>query len=116
MIITDYKFGSIIVDGEEYTHDVEVRSQTEEILPWERTKSHIIDIEDIERTLDQNPDLIIIGDGHSSVAKITDKAQKEIERKQIQLIIKATAEAVKDFNEEMAKREKRVIGLFHLTC
>ncbi len=116
MLITDYKFGSIIIDGREYTHDVEVRSQTEETLPWERTKSHVVDVEDVEKALDQNPDLIIIGDGHSSVAKITDNAKKEMERRKIELIIKQTAEAVEKFNEEMAKREKRVIGLFHLTC
>ena len=116
MLITDYKFGSIIVDGNEYTHDVEVRAHTEQVLPWERIKGHIVDLADVEKSLDQNPDLIIIGDGHSSVAEITDKAKKEMERRKIELIIKPTAEAVEKFNEEMAKKEKRVIGLFHLTC
>ena len=43
-------------------------------------------------------------------------AKIEMERRKIELIVKPTAEAVVIFNEEMAKREKRVIGLFHLTC
>lgn len=115
-MVKDYKFGSIIIDDKEYTHDVEVRSQSEEVLAWERAQGHVIDFGDIEASLDQNPDLVIIGDGHSSVAKITESAKKEMERRKIQLIIKPTAEAVADFNEEMVKKEKRVIGLFHLTC
>ena len=49
-------------------------------------------------------------------------AKKEIESRGIELIIDITEEAIKTFNiinEESKKEEgeqKKVIGLFHLTC
>jgi hypothetical protein len=120
-VIEEYHFGSITIDGKTYNHDVEVRWNGE-ILKWWRKESHIIDAEDVKRAIDQDPEVIIIGTGESGMAEVTEKAKKEIESKGIELIIDITEEAIKTFNvllEESEKEEgkqKRVIGLFHLTC
>lgn len=120
-MIEEYKFGSIVIDGKTYEYDVEVR-WTGEVLKWWRGESHIVDIEDVERAIDQNPDLIIIGTGESGLAKVTEKTKEEILSKGIGLIVDKTEEAVKTFNiqkresEEEEGRQKKVIGLFHLTC
>ena len=120
-MIEEYKFGSITIDGKTYDYDVEVR-WTGEVLKWWRTESHVIDVEDVKRAVEQNPDTIIIGTGESGVARVTEDAQKFIKEKGIKLIIDLTEEATKTFNirkeeslEEEGKQEK-VIGLFHLTC
>ena len=120
-MIEEYKFGSIVIDGKTYEYDVEVR-WTGEVLKWWRGESHVVDIEDVERSIDQNPDLIIIGTGESGLAKVTERAKEEILSKGIGLIVDKTEEAVKTFNiqkresEEEEGRQKKVIGLFHLTC
>ncbi len=120
-MIEEYKFGSIIIDGKTYEYDVEVR-WTGEVLKWWRGESHVVDIEDVERAIDQNPDLIIIGTGESGLAKVTERTKEEILSKGIGLIVDKTEEAVKTFNiqkresEEEEGRQKKVIGLFHLTC
>ena len=113
MKINHYQFGSITIEGEVYPFDVEVRPL--EILRWQRKASHIIDAEDVKRAVEQNPELIIIGNGESGVAQVTEDAKKEIEAKKIPFVIKETAEAVEIFNQETEKG-KKVIGLFHLTC
>lgn len=120
-MIEEYHFGSITIDGKNYNYDIEVR-WTGEVLDWRRKESHIIDVEDIKRAIEQNPEIIVISTGESGVARVTEEAKKEIASKGIELIVDVTGEAVKTFNvinEESREEEgiqKKVIGLFHLTC
>lgn len=125
-MIEEYKFGLIIVEGKKYAHDVEVRwipsEKACEVLKWWRKEGHIFDLEDIQRALDQKPDLIVFGTGAYGAAKISERAKREIEDRGIQSVIDKTEEAVKTFNIILreSKREigkqKKVIGLFHLAC
>lgn len=120
-MIQEYRFGKMKIGGQTYTYDVEVRWGGE-ILDWQREESHIIDVKDIERALEQNPEVLVIGTGKSGIAQVTDKAQEAIARQEVKLIIDKTGEAVKTFNvikeesEEEEGVQARVIGLFHLTC
>ena len=120
-MIEEYHFGSITIDGKTYDYDVEVR-WTGEVLKWWRGESHVIDVEDVKRAVEQNPDTIIIGTGESGVARVTEEAQKFIKEKGIKLIIDLTEQATKTFNirkeesEEEEGKQEKVIGLFHLTC
>jgi len=120
-MIEEYHFGAITIDGKIYNHDVEVR-WTDEVLKWWREESHFIDIEDVKRAVGESPDIIIIGTGESGVAKVSEEAQKFIKEKGIELIIDQTAEAVKTFNiikeesKEEEGKQRKIIGLFHLTC
>ena len=92
-MIEEYRFGSIVIDGKAYNYDVEVR-WTGEILPWPRKESHVVDVEDVKRAIEQNPELIIIGTGESGVAKATGAAEKAIKSKGIELIIDLTEEVL----------------------
>jgi len=120
-MIKEYKFGEITIDGKNYNHDVEAR-WTGEVLKWWRGESHIVDVEDVKRAVEQNPDTVVIGTGESGAAKVTKEAQKFIKDKGIKLIIDLTEQATKTFNiiceesEEEEGEQDRVIGLFHLTC
>lgn len=120
-MIREYHFGSIIIDGKTYNYDVEVR-WTGEVLAWQRKESHIIDVEDVERTVKEEPEIIVIGTGESGVARVLEEAQRFIKEKGIELIIDKTEQATKTFNiinEESIEEEgeqKKIIGLFHLTC
>lgn len=112
-MIEEYHFGSIKIDGETYNHDVQIGLDNEVKLWW-RNQSHQIEKRDIEEVLSQNPEVIVIGTGEMGVAKISEEAQQETKAKSIELIIEPTSEAVKSFNS--LKKEKKVAGLFHLTC
>jgi len=120
-MIEEYYFGSITIDRKTYNHDVEVR-WTGEILPWQRLESHIIDVGDVKRAVGESPDTIIIGTGESGLARVTEETKKNISEKGIKLIIDKTEEATKTFNiineesEIEDGKQRKVIGLFHLTC
>jgi hypothetical protein len=118
-MIEEYRFGLIKINGKTYHYDVIVL-WTGEVLEWWRKESHIIDVEDIRSSINLNPGKIIIGIGESGVAKVTEKAKKYIKEKGIELIIKKTEEAVKNFNviskDSEGGKQNQVIGLFHLTC
>jgi len=120
-MINEYKFGSITIDGKTYNHDVEVR-WTGEVLKWWRKEGHVFDVEDVERTVKQNPETIILGTGAYGLCEVTEECQNFLKEKGISLIIDKTEEAVKTFNiilEESkpeGERQNKVIGLFHLTC
>lgn len=120
-MIEECHYGLITIDGKIYNHDVEVR-WNDEILKWWRGESHVIDTEDVKRAMDQSPDTIIIGTGESGNAKVTEEAKEEIKSKGIELIIDLTEQATKTFNiineesEEEEGEQRKVIGLFHITC
>lgn len=113
-MIEEYKFGSIIIDGKDYNQDIEVR-WTGEVLPWQREESHLIGKEDVKRTIEESPDLIIIGSGESGIAEVSQEAKEKILSEGIGLIIEKTEKATKSFNDAQ-KQGRKVIGLFHLTC
>ena len=120
-MIEDYQFGSIIIDGQTYTHDVQV-FWTGQVFDWWRKESHVIDVEDVIDMVEQSPESIVIGTGQAGIAKVTEEAKKFITARGIKLFIDHTEQAIKTFNirqedsqEEEGKIEK-VIGLFHLTC
>lgn len=120
-MIEEYKFGSITIDGKTYHEDVEVR-WTDDVLDWQREESHVINVEDIERALEENPETIVIGTGELGIAQVTEETQREIKLRGIKLIIDRTEAAIKTFNirkedsEEEEGKQEKVIGLFHLTC
>lgn len=123
-MIEEYHFGSLTIDGQIYNDDVEIRSLSSktEVLDWQRDESHVIDADAVKRTVEQKPDIIIIGTGETGVARVTESAQQFIAEKGIKLIIDITGEAIKTFNViqqnslEEEGEEVNLIGLFHLTC
>lgn len=120
-MIEEYQFGSITIDGKVYNHDVEVR-WSGEVLRWQRKESHVIDVEDVKRAVEQKPDTIIIGTGESGIAEVTQEVKNFILEKGVKLVVDKTEEAVKTFNviNEESKEEEgeqnKAIGLYHLTC
>jgi len=113
-MIQDYSFGQITINDQQYTKDVEVRWNGE-VLDWWRNQGHVFALTDLERSLEQQPEVIILGTGVYGVAQVSVEVEKEMEKLGVELIIEKTGEAVKVFNKEQGAG-KKVIGLFHLTC
>lgn len=119
-MIDEYRFGSIVIDGEAYDHDVEVRWNGE-VLKWWRDKGHVFQPQDIERAMNENPEIIILGTGAYGVSEVPQETKELVREENIKLIVDKTEEAIRTFNIIMEKAqeqhiEKKVIGLFHLTC
>lgn len=115
-MINNYSFGKIIINGKKYNQDVEIR-WSGEALDWWRQEGHVFALADLKRALEQKPEVIILGIGAYGVAQVSGDVKKELETRRIKLIIEKTGDAVKIFNKAIKQeKEKRIIGLFHLTC
>jgi hypothetical protein len=104
-------FGNIIVDGKKFDHDV--------ALDWKggiqkRPGSHQITRRDIQDLLLKDPEVIIIGTGTAGMMKVDPSAEVEARMSNIDLIVKITPDAIKEFNKH-AKRRKAV-AIMHVTC
>lgn len=113
-MIQDYSFGKIKIKGEEYENDVEVRWNGK-VLEWWRDKGHVVSMSDIKRALEKEPNFIVIGIGTIGKVKVKNKPKEAILKKDIKLVIDKTPQAVEAYNK-LKKANKKVIGLFHLTC
>jgi len=115
MKIENYSFGKITIDGQEFTYDIEIHSWDGKILKWWRKESHLFDKEDIERVVKEEPEIIVFGTGQSGMAKLSQRAKEFLKEKNIEIVEEPTEKAIEIFNEYSTKN-KKVAGLFHLTC
>lgn len=126
MIIEEYSFGSIVINGEKHNKDIEVRFEFDageskvDVLDWWRNEGHVFDISDLERAVQESPSVIILGNGAESLAQVPDRTIEMLNEQGIEVLVDATPRAVEKFEREVKKvKEKgegKVFGLFHLTC
>jgi len=114
MHIDDYSFGSIWIDGKEYTADVIVFPEKVS-SDWWRIEGHLLQMQDLSEILEYRPDILVIGKGASGVMQVPSKVINELKDKNIEVIAKNTDEACHTFNK-LIKDNKKVVGAFHLTC
>lgn len=113
-MINKYEFGSIIINGKEYTSDVIV-TPDRVIDNWWREEGHEIAPIDIEDVINEDHRVMIIGTGMSGEVLVLPETKKLIKSKGIELFIKNTKEAIKLYNK-FEEEGADVVGLFHLTC
>lgn len=112
-MIESYSFGEIVVDGKKYTNDVIVFPDRVE-SDWWRKEGHSLHPEDIDKVIEESPDILIVGTGAYGRMKIPSETRKYIESNGIELIAKKTEAAFKAYNE--LSNSKKVVAALHLTC
>lgn len=110
MKINNFSFGCIEINGKEYKEDVIVTK--DRVKKIERT--HTIKKDIMEKALMTENDLVIVGTGKNGMVKVTEEAKRAAREEVGELIIEKTPIAIKNFNSSI--RNKRVVGIFHLTC
>ena len=110
-LIEDYSFGKIVIDGKHYTDDV-ILLKEKVIDGWWRKKGHQLSVDDLQKIIDFEPDLLIIGTGSSGRLSVPNSIQSKVGFK-----IKSvpTKKACEIYNKELQKG-KKIAGAFHLTC
>ncbi|MBN1695228.1 hypothetical protein JW879_07505 [candidate division WOR-3 bacterium] len=114
MMIEKYSFGSITINGQEYTKDVIIFPDTV-LSPWWREEGHSLSLKDLKEATEAKPSLLIIGTGAYGGMNIPNETLKKLEEKNIDTIFAKTGEAVKLYNEKI-QATKKVIACLHLTC
>ncbi len=113
MIITDYKFGAMTINGNIYRRDL-IILPNEIISKWWRKEGHLLQKEDLENYLDILPQLLIVGTGKFGLMKVDPPFIDWLKNHKIKLQIEKTDEAVRKYNELTNKLN--AIAAFHLTC
>jgi hypothetical protein len=113
-MIDSYYFGNIVIDGKSYSYDVWV-SLDGKVNSWWRSSSHVIEKKDLEGALKEKPEIVVIGTGESGVAEVYPDALEFLKKKKVEFFIEPTGKAVQIYNQ-FKKENKKVVGLFHLTC
>ncbi len=104
-------FGGITLGGRTYSKDIIIFSSGEVV---EKERNHLIDKKTIQDVLLREPELIIIGTGHSGLAKIDPTIELVTKIEGVEVVVKTTREAVDLFNKLYAK--KKVAAVLHTTC
>lgn len=104
-------YGSVTIDGKTYSHDVYVLPSGKVL---EREYGHTFTREQIERALEENPDVVIVGKGTSGMARLSSDARVLLEKTETELI-EVDTPGVKDKFNELAKA-KKVAAIIHVTC
>ena len=112
-IIDSYRFRLVVVSGKKYTSDViifpdRVRDN------WKRKTGHQLCLEDIAEVITENPEVLVIGTGASSLMKVLPDVEPGVESQGIKLIVEATDDACRIYNDIC--HSQRVVAAVHITC
>jgi hypothetical protein len=111
--IDRYRFGNISINGHTYTHDVIIL--TDRVLPnWWRNEGHELAMEDLQQVLNNEPELLVIGQGAYSRMKVPAEVREQLQDQGIELSISSTHEACEVYNRE--RQNRRTVAALHLTC
>lgn len=112
-MIEAYRFGYIVIKGQEYTFDVLVFPDRV-LSSWWRHRGHELCVADLEDVIQEKPDVLVVGMGKSGLMKVLPETEARLNAEGIQLIAKPTEDACRIYNDLV--KEKKVIAALHLTC
>ncbi|MFO7865909.1 MAG: MTH938/NDUFAF3 family protein [Candidatus Aminicenantes bacterium] len=112
-MIESYSFGKMKINSDLYSKDLIVFPDRID-SPWRRKSGHCLELEDIQAILEENPEVLIVGTGYAGRMKVNEDLIRKCRELDIELIIKKTKTAMKEFNKYCSR--KKTCGAFHLTC
>lgn len=112
-MIDSYEFGKIVVDGRVFRSDI-ILDAVSVHADWWRKEGHALCLEDLDEILKRDPEVLIVGTGYSGLVKVKSEVVRKLESLGIELIIKKTEEACREYNKRVAA--EGVVAALHLTC
>lgn len=113
MTIQNYRFGSIIIDGQRYSSDVIIYPDRVDDRWW-RKEGHLLQVEDLEEVIQARPEVLVVGTGNPGLMEVLPETQEYLQAQGIELIVQPTDQAWQTYNRLSSSR--RVVAAFHLTC
>jgi hypothetical protein len=110
--IEDYRFGRIVVDGEEQTRDVIVLPDRI-VRNWWRVVGHKLVLSDLDDVLEELPEHLLVGTGAYGQLRPEPETLEQLRERGIEVEALPTAEAVRRYGE---LDPRRTAAALHLTC
>jgi hypothetical protein len=114
MVIEEYSFGKIRIDGKTYTQDVIIFPDHVH-SPWWRAEGHVLAIEDLAGILDNPPRVLVIGKGYLGRMAVSPETLAALQARGIEVRIHRTKAAVEEYNR-LGRESDEVVAALHLTC
>ena len=114
MEISNYRFGSISIDGRRYSVDVIVTPERV-VDTWRRKESHTLAVADLKEIMAAKPDILVVGTGYFGRMAVPEETRHYLQAQRVQLRDVRTGEAVEEFNR-LQRESARVVAALHLTC
>ncbi len=111
--IQSYRFGHMVVDGEQHTQDLILLPERVATNWWRKT-GHQLDVEDLDQVLHAAPEILVVGTGAHALMIVPQETRQAVEAAGIELRVARTGEAWQTYND--LRERRRTAGAFHLTC
>ena len=110
--IEGYRFGQLVVDGEEQTRDVIVLPDG--VVPnWWRADGHRLVLADLEDVLEELPERLVVGTGAYGQMRPDPAVIEQLLERGVEVEALKTDEAVRRYGE---LDPRRTAAALHLTC
>jgi hypothetical protein len=110
--IEGYRFGHVVVDGEEQTRDLIVLPERV-LRGWWRAVGHRLALADLNDVIDELPERLLVGTGAHGQLRPDEEALNELRQRGIEVEALPTDEAVRRYRE---LDPRRTAAALHLTC
>lgn len=110
--IEGYRFGHVVVDGEEQTRDVIVLPNRV-VTNWWRADGHRLVLSDLEGVLEELPAHLLVGTGAYEQMRPEPQTLEQLRDRGVEVEALATDEAVRRYGE---LDPRRTAAALHLTC
>ena len=110
--IDGYRFGHVVVDGEEQTRDVIVLPDRV-LTDWWRADGHRLELADLDDVIEDLPECLVVGTGAYGQMRPDPEALNELRQRGVEVEALPTGEAVRRFGE---LDPRRTAAALHLTC
>jgi hypothetical protein len=110
--IEEYRFGRVVVDGEEHTRDV-ILLPDRIVRNWWREDGHSLVMSDLDDVVDELPEHLLVGTGAYGQLRPEPETLERLRRRGIEVESLPTAEAVRRYGE---LDPRRTAAALHLTC
>ncbi|HEX9416274.1 MAG TPA: MTH938/NDUFAF3 family protein [Gaiellaceae bacterium] len=110
--IEGYRFGRVVVDGEEQTRDVIVLPDRV-VTNWWRAEGHRLVLADLDDVLEELPQNLLLGTGAHGQLRPDPEALEQLRERGVDVEALPTDEAVRRYGE---LDPRRTAAALHLTC
>jgi hypothetical protein len=110
--IDGYRFGHVVVDGEEQTRDVIVLPDRV-LTDWWRADGHRLVLADLDDVIEELPECLVVGTGAYGQMRPDPEPQNELRQRGVEVEALPTGEAVRRYGE---RDPRRTAAALHLTC
>ncbi|MEX1311002.1 MAG: MTH938/NDUFAF3 family protein [Candidatus Sulfomarinibacteraceae bacterium] len=115
MRIDRFRFGSVRIDGVDYTHDLIILGGVVQ-SPWVRTAGgHVFAPVDLAKLIDAAPEVVCLGTGAVGMVTIETATIEAFERAGTEVIVDRTGKIIDVFNT-LVGEGRDVAAALHLTC